>query len=350
MFFEIFSTNKFDLLVFNTNPALLPFLGFISKKIRGQKYVILIHDLWPELPAYTGMIRKGGLVFRFIDFINKLSIKYASCIIVLSGKMKELVLKKAPEKKNKIHVIHNWADGNRLFPVPRVKNQLIEELGLRNNKVVMYSGNLGRYQPLEVMIMAAKELKNRNDIKFLFAGEGGKKKKLQNLAASLNLDNIIFIPFQSLDRLAESLSMADISLMGIYPQNEGVIMPSKLYGLLAIGKPIVCVSDPTSEVVEILEKSGAGIHSNIHDPKEVAQKIVELIDNPEKARKMGLNGRKLFLEYFERKILTKQWKEVLSEILISNTKAPSENILYAFKSLQKYLDREKTSAYNLIKS
>jgi len=350
MFFEIFSTNKFDLLVFNTNPALLPFLGFISNKIRGQKYLILIHDLWPELPAHTGMIRKGGFLYNIIDYINRLSFKNACGIIVLSQKMKELILEKVPEKKNEIHVIHNWADTNRIYSISRNNIPLIEELGLQVKKIVMYSGNLGRYQPLEVMIEAANELKDRKDIKFIFAGEGGKKKKLQNLAASLNLDNIIFIPFQSLDRLAESLSMADISLMGIYPQNEGVIMPSKLYGLLAVGKPIICVSDPTSEVVDILKKSGAGFHSAIDDPKELAQKIAELTDNPEKASKMGLNGRKYFLEHFERKILTKQWKEVLCEILISNTNAPSDNILCTFKSIQKCSDRGKTSAYNLTKS
>lgn len=348
MFFKMFFTKKGDLLVFNTNPALLPFLGVISNKLRGQKYVILIHDLWPELPAHTGMIRKGGLVYRFIDFINKLSIKYASCIIVLSGKMKELVLKKESGKKNDIHVIHNWADARRLFPVPRANNKLIEELGLRDKKIVMYSGNLGRYQPLEVMIEAANELKDREDIKFIFAGDGGKKRKLQDMAVSMGLKNVIFIPFQTLDRLAESLSMADVSLIGIYPNNEGVIMPSKLYGLLAVGKPIICISDPTSEVIDILKKSGAGLHSDISDPKELAKNIAELIDNPVKAIKMGLNGRKYFLEHFERKILTKQWKEVLSEIFISSTDAAIDKSLNDSKSIHAYLDRKNTTAFPII--
>jgi glycosyltransferase involved in cell wall biosynthesis len=201
--------------------------------------------------------------------------------------------------------------------VPLENNRLIDEFGLSNKKVVMYSGNLGRYQPLEVMIKAADEIKERKDIKFVFAGDGGKKKKIQELALSMNLENVLFIPFQPIERLAESLSMADISLMGIYPENEGVIMPSKLYGLLAIGKPIICVSDPNSEVVEILKKSGAGLHSNIDDPQELADEIVELIDNPGKAAKMGLNGRDYFLENFERKNLTKQWKKVLKKILQS---------------------------------
>jgi glycosyltransferase involved in cell wall biosynthesis len=334
MIFKIFLTKKGDLLVFNTNPALLPFLGVISTKLRGQRFVILIHDLWPELPAHTGMIRKGGLLYRFIDFLNKLSIKNASGIIVLSKKMKELIIEKVPEKKNEIHVIHNWADARRIFPVPRENNRLIDEFGLRHKKIVMYSGNLGRYQPLEVMIEAANELKDRKDINFVFAGDGGKKGKIQEMASSMNLENVIFLPFQSLERLAESLSMANVSLMGIYPKNEGVIMPSKLYGLLAIGKPIICVSDPTSEVVEILEKSGAGLHSAIDDPKELAQKIIELMDNPEKTRKMGLNGRTYFLENYERKNLTKQWEEVLKKILISTADALNDLCLNDPKSIQ----------------
>jgi glycosyltransferase involved in cell wall biosynthesis len=334
MLIKIFMTKKSDLLVFNTNPALLPLLGNIGAKLKGQRYVILIHDLWPELPAHIGMIRKGGLIYKFIDFLNKLSIRNASGIIVLSKTMKDLVIDKVPEKKNEIYVIHNWADSSRIFPVPRQNNQLIDKLGLRHKKVVMYSGNLGRYQPLEVMIRAANELKKREDIKFVFAGNGGKKKYIQKLAMSMNLENVIFIPFQSLERLAESLSMADVSLMGIYPKNEGVIMPSKLYGLLAIEKPIICVSDRTSEVVEILDKSGAGFGSAIDDPKELAQKIVELIDYPEKARKMGLNGRSYFLEHYERKSLTKKWQEVLNNIVHSGTDVQYDPYLMNSKSLQ----------------
>lgn len=124
----------------------------------------------------------------------------------------------------------------------------------------------------------------------------------------------MFIPFQPLDRLAESLSMADVSLIGIYPENEGVIMPSKLYGLLAVGRPIICVSDPKSEVVEILNQVNAGLYSSIDDPKELAQKIVAILDDPEKAKDMGQNGRQYFLERFERKMVTREWKEALEEV------------------------------------
>ena len=113
--------------------------------------------------------------------------------------------------------------------------------------------------------------------------------------------------------------MADISLIGIYPENEGVIMPSKLYGLLAAGKPIICVSDSKSEVVEILNQAEAGFHSSIDDSKELAQKIVALLDSPTMAQGLGRNGRRYFLEHFERKKITKQWKDVLKKTLIFTT-------------------------------
>ena len=316
---RLFSTGKNALLVFNTNPALLPLLGLIAHKLRKQRYVILIHDLWPELPAHTGMIKKGGAFYRTIDFLNKLSLKYAGGIVVLSERMKKRILDKVPEMNDSVHVIHNWADANRLFPVKKENNEMLEALRLHDKKVVMYSGNLGRYQPLEVMIGAAYELRKRKDILFLFAGDGGKKQKIQRMAAVLDLDNIMFIPFQPLDRLAESLSMADAALIGIYPENEGVIMPSKLYGLLAVGKPIICVSDSKSEVVEILNQAKAGLHSSIDDSKELAQKIVALLDSPKMAQELGRNGRRYFLEHFERKIIMKQWKDVLKKALIFTT-------------------------------
>ena len=310
----VFSTGKNNLLIFNTNPALLPFLGFIADRLKGQKYAVLVHDLWPELPAHTGMIRKGGILYRAIDFVTKLSFKYASGIIVLSEAMKRIILHKVPESEDKIHVIHNWADAGRVYPVSKKDNQLLDKLDLRYKKVVMYSGNLGRYQPLEVMIHAARELRDREDIAFVFAGDGGKRQKVQVMAARQNLDNIMFIPFQPLDRLAESLSMADVALIGIYPENEGIIMPSKLYGLLAVGKPIICVSDLKSEVVEILNQAKAGLHSSIDDPKELAQKIVAILDDPTKTKEMGHNGRQYFLEHFERKMVTREWEKLLKQI------------------------------------
>jgi len=294
MLANLFATEKKALLVFNTNPALLPLLGYIGKKLRNQRYVILVHDLWPELPAHTGMIRKGGLLYRIIDFLITLSFRHASGIIVLSDAMKKRVLHKVPGTAHNIYVIHNWADANRIFPVVKENIRLFDEFRLKDKKIVMYSGNLGRYQPLEVMIHTANELKNRKDILFLFVGNGGKKAKIQNMAEDLKLDNVKFLPFQPQERLSESLSMADVSLMGIYPENEGVIMPSKLYGLLAVGRPIICVCDPESEVADILEQAGAGIQSSVNDPKELAKNILAIVDDPEKATKMGQNGKTYF--------------------------------------------------------
>lgn len=316
MLFKVFFINQNHLLVFNTNPALLSLVGLIKNSITGQKYVVLIHDLWPELPAYTGLLKENGLLFMIIDFLNILSLRHSSGIIVLSDVMKKVVLQKVPEKKDCIHVIHNWADKTRIYPVAKEENSILEELGLCGKRVVMYSGNLGRYQPLEVMIHAAEHLRNRDDIVFLFVGNGAKKQKLMKIKKIKDLRNVKFVPFQPMEKLAESLSMADVSLIGIMPENEGVIMPSKLYGLLAVGKPIICVSDENSEVVGILKKAGAGNHASIHDPVDLASKIVSIIDSPEKAQRMGENGRKYFLDHFERKKITMQWKEVLESIVL----------------------------------
>jgi len=314
MLFQMLFSRRSDLCVFNTNPALLPLLGLIGLILKKQKYVVLIHDLWPELPAHTGLIKKNGLLYKAIDYLNVLSLKYASGLIVLSESMKKVILDKLPGSENKIHVIHNWADKERIYPVEKDENSLLDDFGLRGKKVVMYSGNLGRYQPLEVMIHAADHLKDRKDIVFLFIGDGAKKDRLKKLAAKKNIENIKFAPFQPVDRLAESLSMADISLMGIFPNNDGVIMPSKLYGLLAVGKPIICVSHPASEVVDILSKSGAGIGTSVKDSKGLALAILSMLDNPEEAQKKGERGVNYFLHNFERKKITMQWKEVLEWI------------------------------------
>lgn len=314
MFLAIFTIPKTHLLVVNTNPAMMPLLGYFAACIRGNRYVVLIHDLWPELPANIGMIKKHGLLFKIIDNILGLAYRKAAGIVVLSEAMREAIQKKIPDQAERVHVIHNWADHNRVYPEAKGNNRLRHELGAQDKKIVMYSGNLGRYQPLEVMLDAAAVLRNRSDILFVFAGSGAKEQSLRQRAAQHNLDNVRFIPFQPLERLAESLSMADISLLGIAPENEGVIMPSKLYGLLAIAKPIVTISHKDSEVVTMLEQAGAGLHGTENDPAELAQKIEKLFDAPEAAKLMGEKGKKYFLENFERKVVTRQWYQLLTEI------------------------------------
>ena len=311
MLCPLFSTDSNAILVFNTNPALLSVLGIIAKKVRKQRYYVLVHDLWPELPANIGMIREGSSTYRMINFLMTAALRHANGVVALSESMRKKVLAKAPELEGSIHIIPNWADNARIYPVPKENNTLFSELGLNGKKVVMYSGNLGRYQPIEVMIEAARIMQERKDILFLFAGSGGKRRKLENMANDMKLDNVSFISFQPIERLAESLSLADISLVGLYPANEGVVMPSKLPGLLAVGKPIISVSGSSSDVAKIVAEAGAGLHSSVDDPKELAANILAIVDDPGRAARMGKNGRRYFLEHFERKKITRQWFEML---------------------------------------
>lgn len=314
MFFAVFMTDPSDILVLNTNPAMLPCVGYIAWLFRRQPFVILIHDLWPELPANVGIIKKGGVLYRAIDWCLTISYRKAEKIVVLSNAMKRVVAQKAPGLSEKIEIIHNWTDMTRVYPVSKRENKLLQEINPEGRRVVMYSGNLGRYQPMEVMIQAAILLKNRADILFLFAGDGAKKPRLEKMVADAGAGNIRFLPFQPLDRLAESLSMADISLLGIEPQNEGVIMPSKLYGLLAAGRPIICISAPDSEVAEIIRDAGAGVQADPDDPEALADKILHLTQNRVQADEMGASGLKYFHSRFERKKVTAQWAEMLRKV------------------------------------
>ncbi len=298
-------------LVFNTNPALLPIAGFVSSILRKHRYIILVHDLWPELPANIGIIKENGFLFRILDYFNKKAFEKAALVVAISNSMKRVIAQKGKNIGRRISVIHNWADSDRVFPVLKKNNLFIKEFGLENKKIVMYSGNIGRYQPVEVMVQAAERLKNRRDIVFIFAGDGAKKQKIVKMAKSKGLENIKFIPFQPLIRLAESLSMADVSLLGIYPTNEGVVMPSKLYGLLAIGRPIICLSGKKSEVAAIIKKAGAGVQVSIDSSQELAHRIVEIVDNEKMAKTMGSKGLKYFKKNFERKIVTEQWRDLI---------------------------------------
>ena len=311
MLVEALRTQPEVLLVFNTNPAFLAWVGYICGLLRGHRYVVLVHDLWPELPANMGLVKMGGFLYRLMDQLSRKIFKSASTVVVISERMKNRVRSKCRGTTVPIHVLPNWADSRRVYPVPPAANDMLRKIGLKGRKVVMYSGNLGRYQPLEPILEAAELLRHRRDIVFLLVGDGGKKARLQTMVRQRRLTNVLFLPFQPVHRLAQSLSMADISLLGIYPANEGVVMPSKLYGLLAVGKPIICLSDARSEVMQLLAKYGAGLHCPIDAPQVLANHILHLIDQPERAARLGAHGRALFNDRYERCKITDQWCALL---------------------------------------
>ena len=304
-------------LLIVSNPPFLSLLGYVMRKLKRQPYTFLLYDIYPDIAVRLGYLKPNGLVRRIWDYTNRVILRHSSRVIALSEPMKEIVVGKADLNgqidTRKFHVIHNWVDEEFIRPIPKSENWFAAQHELQDKFVVLYSGNIGLSHDLETVVAAAERLREKN-IVFLFIGEGGKKRKLQSIVSQHNLQNVRFLPYQPREILPYSLTCSDVSLVALEKGIEGLSMPSKLYTILASGRPVIALVEPDSEVARIIAKADCG--------KRVAQNDVEtlvgILDyyyrDKEAALHQGRNGRKYFETHFTLARACKEYFELLGSI------------------------------------
>jgi len=229
-------------------------------------------------------------------------------------------MKKRLEEKNdipsyKIEVVENWADPSKVFPICREDNTFIKKYSLENKFVVMYSGNIGLSQDLENIIHLADMFKEHKDIVFVLIGDGALKEKLKNMSISLGLKNIKFLPYQDRKDLKFSLNAADIHLIPLKKGMKGIIVPSKVYGIMASGKPYIAAVDENSEIDRIVKEFHCGIVVKPSDVGELEKASLWAYRNQEEIKTMGEKGRKALENHYTKEICTKKFKKIVENIL-----------------------------------
>jgi glycosyltransferase involved in cell wall biosynthesis len=213
--------------------------------------------------------------------------------------------------RHRIRVIPNWADGEAIFPVAADANPFRAEHALDGRFVVMYSGNIGVGHELDTFAEAAMQLEHeRPEVLFLFVGDGNRRAELERRVRGLG--NVRFLPYQPRDRLSESLSAADVHLVSLRRGLEGLIVPSKLYAALAVGRPVLYVG-PEGDQRTLISDEGVGSSVSPGQAKELALAIARYADDRELWRAAGERARRLLERCYERKGATRRWREVLQE-------------------------------------
>lgn len=294
LFVCLFSQNA-DYYLIVTSPPLAPLIGTILKRLKGQKYIYLMHDVYPEIAWKLGYIKKDGVICKIWQFLTNLSLIHAQKIIVLSDDMKNGVLKRFPKvKEEDIKVIHNWANEEIMKVIIKEENRFVHEYDFQDKFVVEYSGNIGRIHEFKTMMDAAKELKDFKDIIFLFIGAGGNRPFIENLVKDYKLNNVLFIPYQKRENLTYSLGAADIHLVSLQSGYEELSAPSKLYGILASARPVIFIGSKDFYISKILDENNCGYNVEIGDYERLKQAVLKIKSSKDLAMKMGNNSRKIF--------------------------------------------------------
>jgi len=322
IFFHIIFSKRPDLILVLSNPPFISFHGLILKIFKKCKVIYNVQDLFPDLAVELGKLRNKPFIF-VLKVLSKYIIRKMDKVIVvgecMERKIKEEVLKDM--EANHIVTIHNWADGEKLkvVDVGVEDSYLKKEWGLEGKFVVLYSGNIGYLHEFDTIIKAAEDIQNKGykDVVFVFIGEGIKKEYIRKKAEGRGLNNILFFPYQPRERLTHSLGIANVSLVTLEKGFEGMVVPSKIYGILASGRSVIVVVGRESEIVEIIREGNCGKIVKIGDYQALVDGIINYYKDREKCREDGLSGRRYFEKNFDRKIATRKYIEVIEEVLKS---------------------------------
>ena len=219
-------------------------------------------------------------------------------------------------RQSKIEVIYNWVDENAVQPVLPENNRLYDVLSLsRADFHVVYAGNLGHAQNIEMVITAADTLRDYKGIKFIIFGTGGLEHQLQETAEKLKLENLRFFPLQPANRISEVYGLGDASIICCQPGLGMSAMPSKTWSIMSSGTAVLASFDAGSELQRIIEDNNAGLFCPAGDVNEFAEAILKMYHSPEMCKEFGRNGRNFVVNNLTRDVGTSKYIEVIKSVV-----------------------------------
>lgn len=268
-------------------PLTLGVSGWIVSRRHRCPFVFNVQDVYPDVAIDLGMLTAPRLIAA-TRALERFCYARADAITVLSEDLKENISQKTG-KPDDVRVIPNFVDTEAIKPAP-AHNSYRREFGLEDKTVVMYAGNVGLSQSLELVLDAAERLADRDDVRFVVNGQGAARGQLEQRGRALG--NVRFVDLQPAARLPEVLAAGDIHLVPLKRGLARSSVPSKTYSILAAGRPLVASVDDASEVARIVERSGAGVHVPPEDRAAFTAAISELVDDPDRRERMGRAGRR----------------------------------------------------------
>lgn len=283
-----------------TNP---PFIGVIMalvKTLGGNPYIYIVFDVYPQTAIQLNVLKENSLLSRLWHKANAFVFKHATDIVTI-GRCMETLIKDVLSKEHhqKMSRVHVWGDNERIVKQIESKpvNPFIERWNLEGKFVVSYSGNMGRFHDMMTIIKAAEALQNTNTV-FLFVGDGYYKSILQDYVTEHKITNCFFYPYVDRDEYGLSLSVAHLGLVSLLPNQVGLSVPSKSFGLMAASLPIVAVMPADCEIAKIIEENECGHRVDPGDVSGLVRFISNAAKHPSLLTKMGENGKKSVFEKF----------------------------------------------------
>ena len=320
-------------------PILGGLLGVLGKWIKGGKLIYNIQDFNPEQTMAVGY-SKNKLLLSSVMMLDKFSCKKSDEVIVVGRDMQETLKNRFNNKKvPKNTFINNWIDEKEIYPLEQNHHKIVafkKKYNLQDRFIIMYSGNIGLYYDLENIIKVIGKFNGIDDVVFAFVGDGTVKNKIENYVKENKLSNVTFIPYQDKADLVYSLNAADIHWVVNAKGIKGVSVPSKLYGVMAAGKPVLGVLDKGSEARLIVDECNCGLCTEPGNYDEIYKKIDFILNNKEEIKRLGINGRNYLESNLTKDVSINKYKNTIVSL-------DSNSIELEFKDIE---NNEKEKIFN----
>jgi glycosyltransferase involved in cell wall biosynthesis len=300
-----------DVLVAQTDPPIIGLAAWLAGKRFNAPFVMAFKDLFPEVTALLKDFHSEN-VNGALQRVNRFLTKRAARNLALGETMKRRLIEDKGAPPERTEIIPDWADTTAISPGPK-RNAFSEANGLADKFVVMHSGNIGLSQSLETVVDAAALVRDVRDIQIVFVGEGVSKAPLQERARTMGLTNVTFLPFTPKERLTESFASADVFIVSLQRGLAGYIVPSKLYGILASGRPYIAAVEDGCEVASITRRHDCGRLAEPGSAQDLADQILAFYRDRALTNRCGANARAAGLS-FDRRAQVARYYEVFKAV------------------------------------
>ena len=298
-------------IVVKTDPPLLSVPVAITARLRGAVVVAWLQDLYPEVAVAYGVAIACGPIGGLLTMLRDASLRACARVVTIGTLMAERIAARGIAA-DRIVVIPNWSSDADIVPLTDHSPDLRALWGIADDAFVLeYSGNLGRAHEYDTLLAAAMRLRTRSDILFLFVGGGHMSDALAARVSALGLSNFRFVPYQPREKLSQSLATGNAHWISLRPEFEGLIVPSKLFGICAAGRAVVAVCAADGELPRLLVPAGAGVAVAPGDDAALAADITALADDRARTVAMGQAARALLDRSYTRAAAFKRWRDLL---------------------------------------
>jgi len=300
-----------------TTPPFIAVVGIALKLLKNCQFVLWSMDLYPELPVQAGIIRRDGLFHRVLKRIDVFCLRNSDRVVVLGSCMRDRMEQKGVPSRS-IAMIHPWSDPVEIPETPLAgvasdhSYRTLWDIGDRF--VIQYSGNYGLGHDVETIAQVMLALKGDDGIRWVIVGDGIMKPVIEAFVRKHGIRNVLLQPYQPRSRLGPLIALGDVHLVLMLPGYEGIILPSKFYGVLAAGRPSIFVGPAASEVAKVIREQNCGFVIQNGDTQRLIDALRTLRADPAQAARLGHRGREALERHYSMQHACAAWRALLHEV------------------------------------